>query len=137
MNIKTSHPCLLLAGADIFTVGLLRAAVPDGIGIITITPDLYHTPLGLIAASHGHLPGNSSLQAHSRPEKGEGPGESILVLCGWKNDPGLDRILSLINGSGASVSLKAVLTPANASWTILQLYEELKREREKIILREK
>lgn len=52
----------------------------------------------------------------------------ILVFCGFSSDD-LDRFIGAYNASGtARVELKAVLTPINADWTPLRLYEELLKE---------
>lgn len=57
--------------------------------------------------------------------------EPILVFCGLSNAQ-LDRLLPALRKLGAGPCLKAVLTPANASWPLRALYEELCKERAEI-----
>lgn len=54
--------------------------------------------------------------------------EPMLVLCRLSNAQ-LDRLLAALRGMEAGECLKAVLTPANAPWSLSQLYRELCRER--------
>lgn len=54
------------------------------------------------------------------------PNEPVFVLCGGS----LDRLLAALRRVGVPpATLKAVLTPTNAGWTIPQLWAELARER--------
>lgn len=62
-----------------------------------------------------------------------GPAESIpeplMVLCGFSSSQ-LDSLLAALRKAGVpQTCLKAVLTPANARWTLSALYRELCRER--------
>lgn len=57
--------------------------------------------------------------------------EPILVFCGLSNAQ-LDRLLPALRKLGAGPCLKVVLTPANASWPLRALYEELCKERAEI-----
>lgn len=55
--------------------------------------------------------------------------EPMLILCGF-SAPQLDKILTSLRKAGVPRScLKAVLTPANAEWTLSALYRELCLER--------
>ncbi len=63
--------------------------------------------------------------------------EAMLVFCGM-NQALLNQVLEVIRVANLPpIPLKAVLTPSNREWTTLQLYEELKREREAIAGAEK
>ena len=45
----------------------------------------------------------------------------------------IDALIAGLKKNGAGrVDLKAVLTPTNAGWNSLELYEEIKREHEKM-----
>ncbi|MCI8524717.1 MAG: DUF3783 domain-containing protein [Oscillospiraceae bacterium] len=56
--------------------------------------------------------------------------EEMLVLCGL-DEAALNRFLQAFRRLGVPpVALKAVLTPTNAAWNALTLYQELRRERE-------
>lgn len=55
--------------------------------------------------------------------------EPVMLLAGM-NGREIDRILDTFRDLGVpSVGVKAVVTSHNISWTILDLYEELARER--------
>lgn len=54
--------------------------------------------------------------------------EEMLIFCGIQGEK-LDSVLSMLRGSGLSVSLKAVMTAHNVSWTLAALYQELCAER--------
>lgn len=51
----------------------------------------------------------------------------MLVLCNF-SEARLDALLQGMRRSGIRIALKAMLTESNASWTFLQLYEELLEE---------
>lgn len=54
--------------------------------------------------------------------------EEMLIFCGIQGEK-LDSVLNMLRGSGLSVSLKAVMTAHNVSWTLAALYQELSAER--------
>lgn len=54
--------------------------------------------------------------------------EEMLVFCGI-NSQRLDHVLQMLRGCGLAVSLKAVMTAHNVSWTLAALYQELCAER--------
>lgn len=56
--------------------------------------------------------------------------EPVLVFCHF-SDPQLDRALQSLRRIRV-LSLKAVLTPSNAGWTLRELYRELCRERSQL-----
>ena len=60
-----------------------------------------------------------------------GPAESLLLLDGV-DGPALQALLAALRAREVSVDYKAVVTPHNRSWTVLELMEELKRERQAI-----
>ena len=60
-----------------------------------------------------------------------GPAESLLLLDGV-DGPALQALLAALRAREVSVDYKAVVTPHNRSWTVLELMEELKRERRAI-----
>ena len=43
---------------------------------------------------------------------------------------GVDSVLKLLRENQIRIDLKAVTTPTNLSWTALQMFAELQRERE-------
>lgn len=59
---------------------------------------------------------------------GDAFSDEMLVFCGF-SDEQLDRFLKAFRRAGLPpVTLKAVMTPTNASWNSLQLHSELARE---------
>lgn len=57
--------------------------------------------------------------------------EELLVMAGL-NDRRLDTVLTELRRRKVHIPLKAVVTPTNADWTAVELYEELCRERDAI-----
>lgn len=63
------------------------------------------------------------------PLQEDAPGEAMAVFCNVSQQQ-LDRALAALRG--LPVPLKAVMTPTNRTWSLLELYRELCREREAI-----
>lgn len=55
--------------------------------------------------------------------------EPMLVMAGLESED-IDAVLAALKHNQIRIDLKAVVTPTNQSWTSLQLYGELCRERE-------
>ena len=55
--------------------------------------------------------------------------EPMLVMAGLESED-IDAVLAALKHNQIRIDLKAVVTPTNESWTSLQLYGELYRERE-------
>lgn len=54
--------------------------------------------------------------------------ESMLVLDGF-SDKRLDALLNALKREQVAVDYKAVTTPVNKKWTVLQMYMEMEREK--------
>lgn len=54
--------------------------------------------------------------------------ESMIVMEGFR-EKRLDMLLKLLRDKGVRVDYKAVVTPFNRKWNVLQLYLEMERER--------
>lgn len=54
--------------------------------------------------------------------------KSMLVMDGFV-EKRLDMLLKLLRDRGVQVDYKAVVTPFNKKWNVLQLYLEMERER--------
>lgn len=54
--------------------------------------------------------------------------ESMLVLDGF-SDKRLDALLNALKREQVTVDYKAVTTPVNKKWTVLQMYMEMEREK--------
>lgn len=55
--------------------------------------------------------------------------EPMLVMSGLDSED-IDEVLAVLKRNQIRIDLKAVVTPTNQSWTSLQLYGELCKERE-------
>ena len=53
---------------------------------------------------------------------------SMIVMEGFR-EKRLDMLLKLLRDNGVRVDYKAVVTPFNRKWNVLQLYLEMERER--------
>lgn len=60
--------------------------------------------------------------------EGNGITESMLVLDDF-SDKKLDTLLKALKREQLTVDYKAVTTPTNKKWTVLQLYMEMEREK--------
>ena len=56
------------------------------------------------------------------------PEEKLLLLADFSRAE-MDHLLDGLRAKSVSIPLKAVLTPTNRRWTVLELIEELRRER--------
>ena len=91
-----------------------------------VEPERYHVPLGQLAEGKGES-----------GEPTQAIGESMLVFCGL-GQALLNQVLEVIRlAQLPPIPLKAVLTESNKEWDTVQLYEELKKEREAIAASEK
>ena len=86
-----------------------------------VSPDRYHLTLLELAEGKGEA-----------AEAAEPIPETMLVFCGM-NGAFLNQVLEVIRVSKIPpIAIKAVLTDDNQSWTSVQLYEELCKEREEL-----
>lgn len=113
---------LLLFGFDsLLQILALEAAVrPFDAELVPVARSDYNKPLAMLAGlddGGGH------------PYAGGSLGGRMLVLCDLQDR--LDALLPALRQAGAGPDcLKAVLTDHNRSWSAVQLYEELWRERQ-------
>ena len=105
--------------------GVLRRLTPllrqQGISVRVIRKELYTVPLEMLLGL-------------KQPDKIlQNPGielpEPMLVMHGMSSE-GVDAVLKLLRENKIRIDLKAVTTPTNLSWTALQMFAELQRERE-------
>ena len=86
-----------------------------------VEPERYHLTLAELAEGKGE-------EAEAQPRLAD----KMLVFCGL-SDALLHQVLEVIRVSQVPpIDFKAVMTPTNREWTTMQLYEELKEEREAI-----
>lgn len=84
---------------------------------------------GQMGQTIGHLSGLPGYPAKTAPG-GSFP-EAVMVFCGFTRDR-LDTVMEALRSGGAPRALKAVRTPTNSGWSLLELAEELRSERAEI-----
>ena len=97
-----------------------------GIEVLTVERRNFAKPLGSILG----IPAGASQTAGNtvKPYRMTGFPSPMMVFCGLEQED-LDAYLSGYAAAGIEkISLKAVLTPHNVSWTAEQLYDELMEE---------
>ncbi len=100
---------------------LLQLCALQNIRLRLLEPADLDRPLSVLA---------QGLRPTQAPPPGEPLPEPLLILCHF-SEKQLDRILQSLRRLQAGC-LKAVLTPANSSWPLRQLYRELDRERSQL-----
>lgn len=98
----------------------------NGIVVRTIPKEQYAIPLNVLL---GYKAPGKLL-----PSLGVELAEPMLVMHGFSSEQ-VDTVLALLRESSIRVDLKAVTTPTNLAWTSLQVYAELRRERESFLKR--
>ncbi len=100
----------------------LRAVLTQhGLRVRIVNPDEMHETIGYLCG----LPGFSAAQSHPA-----GAVSPMLVFYGLPGDQ-LHPLLAAIREAGITVqSLKAVVTPTNAGWTLAALLQELRQEQQ-------
>ena len=120
--MEQTYPVVLLYHTP---EGVLRRLTPllrqQGISVRVIRKELYTVPLEMLLGL-------------KQPDKIlQNPGielpEPMLVMHGMSSE-GVDAVLKLLRENKIRIDLKAVTTPTNLSWTALQMFAELQRERE-------
>ncbi len=103
-----------------------------GIRIRNVAPDQVLDTLGELAGVSGYE--NSGHSAAPDEEKKELPviAEEMMVMYGFTSSR-IDELLAGLRKAGVSkVELKAVVTETNISWSFFHLYEEIKKEHERM-----
>lgn len=120
--MEQTYPVVLLYHTP---EGVLRRLTPllrqQDISVRVIRKELYTVPLEMLLGL-------------KQPDKIlQNPGielpEPMLVMHGMSSE-GVDAVLKLLRENKIRIDLKAVTTPTNLSWTALQMFAELQRERE-------
>ena len=87
----------------------------------TVTPDKYHLTLEQLAEGAGEA-----------GEAGQAIPDNMLVFCGMSEEF-LHQVLEVIRVAKLPpIAFKAMMTETNSGWNSLELYEELKKERDGI-----
>ncbi len=120
-GVNTALPCVLLYGLprDTHAGGAARA-VFTGLGatVREVAPEQLLCPVGALAGCGGPFGPRFF---------GKAPEEPGLVMAGFSRAM-LDAALGALRKSGVSIPLKAMLTPHNQDWSMLELIGELRRE---------
>lgn len=91
--------------------------------VMVVSKEQYAEPIGYLA-------GVSGMESCGQIYEGEGFCDEMLVFAGFDQKI-LDSFLKEFSKNKIErVALKAMLTPYNARWNSLQLYEEIKKEHE-------
>ncbi len=117
---------LLYQLSEVQKARLTRVCLLMKIRRIIVEPNQYGKSIGQLLGKETILP---SLEEYARATKGqETIDQPMLVMQGFDN-ANLDVFLKgLRNSAVPPIALKAIVTPANISWTSLQLYRELQKE---------
>lgn len=101
---------------------------PYGISVRTISREQYTVPLGVLLG----------LRKAGRmlPLLGLEFAEPMLLMHGLPDDM-VDAVLAQLKAAKISIDLKAITTPTNLEWNAMQMYAELRREREKFFANRK
>ena len=120
--MEQTYPVVLLYHTP---EGVLKRLTPllrqQGISVRIIRKELYTVPLEMLLGL-------------KQPDKIlQNPGielpEPMMIMHGMSSE-GVDTVLKLLRENQICIDLKAVTTPTNLSWTALQMFAELQRERE-------
>lgn len=102
-----------------------RLLIPLGITIKEISKEQYFQSIGSLAGIKG-------FEKNEEIYNEEGFLDEMLVMHKFTSQR-IDVILKGFRKAGIEkVDLKAVVTPTNASWNSLELYEEIKKEHESV-----
>lgn len=107
------------------TAALKGLLIRMGIRIRNIALEQVQEQVGVLAGAAGFE--KSGAKSTANPEAQGKLQEEMIVLCNF-SEARLDALLQGMRRSGIRIALKAMLTESNASWTFLQLYEELLEE---------
>lgn len=120
--MENRYPVVLLYHTPELIVKRLTPLLRDnGISVRMIRKEMYPVPLDVLLGLRQPdklLPGLGIELA-----------EPMLVMHGFSSAQ-VDAVLQLLREHSIRIDLKAVTTPTNLSWTSLQIYAELRRERE-------
>lgn len=89
--------------------------------VIPVAPTQYAQPLRDLIAG--------SIEQHAAAFPWPAFAEPMLVMHGLESEE-IDEVLAALRHNQIRIDLKAIVTPTNQTWTSLQLYGELCRERE-------
>lgn len=117
-----AYPVVLLYQAPELIVNRLKQPLKEqGIAVRIVSKQMYTIPLDVLLGLR--QPGKLL------PRCGIPLAEPMLVMHGFSSEQ-VDTTLQILREHNVRIDLKAVTTPTNLSWTSLQIYAELRKERE-------
>ncbi len=97
---------------------LMQRLRPHGISVRAVSQEAYTTPIGVL------------------PPLGFAFAEPMLLMHGL-SDSMVDTVLAELRAANIRIDLKAITTPTNLAWNAMQIYAELRRERESFLANRK
>lgn len=120
--MEQGNPVVLLYQVPELVVNRLKQPLEEkGISVRIILEEMYTVTLDVLLGLR--RPGKRL------PNCGIPLAEPMLIMHGFPSEQ-VDMVLQLLRDHRVRIDLKAVTTPTNLSWTSLQIYAELRRERE-------
>lgn len=119
--ISSTSACIIAYKQQENLAVLEKLADKFRIKLVVAEDDDANSPLGYFAGISGYKKSQKSASA----EKG------CIILSGFSGKQ-IDPVLAELRKSGASIPLKAVLTPSNQGWSVKELVSELEKERERL-----
>lgn len=100
---------------------LAQRLKPHGISVRAVSQEAYTTPIGVLLG----------LRKAQRvlPPLGFAFAEPMLLMHGL-SDSMVDTVLAELRAANIRIDLKAITTPTNLAWNAMQIYAELRKERE-------
>lgn len=96
-----------------------------GVRIKNITPEMLNQQVG-------YLSGMKGFEAADGLYDGETFLDEMLVMKGFTSKRVDELLMQFKKAEIEKIQLKAVVTDSNKSWTVLELYKELKKENEEM-----
>ncbi len=107
---------------------LMQQLRPHGISVRAVSQEAYTTPIGVLLG----------LRKAQRvlPPLGFAFAEPMLLMHGLSDDM-IDTVLAELRAANIRIDLKAITTPTNLAWNAMQIYAELRKERESFLANRK
>lgn len=120
--MEQANPVVLLYQVPELVANRLKQPLrEEGISVRMVPEQMYTVTLDVLLGLR--QPGKTM------PNCGISLAEPMLVMHGFSSEK-VDTVLQILREHHVRIDLKAVTTPTNLTWTSLQIYAELRRERE-------
>lgn len=101
------------------------ALLPMGVKIRIVKLEEYLKPIGVLA-------GLKEMEDKGEEYRGTGFTDEMVVMAGFSSAKVDELILMLKKHGVGKINYKAILTDTNQYWNSMELYEEIKKEYEKM-----